>query len=382
MLAVVLPLAAVVVPMSVIQTAAAAETIHVINTSDASPADCAPGHINPCTLRAAVMRANGLTGAVIQLDANTYHLTKSRNGVDSTGLNGDLEVNARMTIQGAGAGLTTIKADNDPGIGAVPLPTNHDRVLEVQSTGTLTITDLTVRGGRAPAVIDGENDGGGILNDGGTLSVSRVIFTDNRTTRDLEVQAFGNGGGLASVGLGHVTVTSSSFLMNYAEGDGGGIFNETDTRTGADTFSNLFFDGNQSNGFSLQVTDNGGGAIYNSICTGNTARFSDITATSNKALRMSGGAIYENSCQDAQTRVSYDNLTLSKNMAFAQGGGFYLFKGTTTVTNSTITDNTIPLVQQDGIGIPEDGGGVAVGGPVATLTLNNDTISFNKSVSG
>lgn len=382
MLAVVLPLAGALVPMSAVRDVAAAETIHVVDPSDASPADCAPGHTDPCTLRAAVMRANGLTGTIIQLDALTYHLTIPRNGTDTTGFSGDLEVNAPMTIVGAGAGLTTIKADNDPGTGAAPLPTNNDRVLEVQDTGNLAISDLTIRGGRPPAVGEGESDGGGILNDSGTLAVNRVIFTDNRTARDDNVGVAGGGGGLASVGIGHVTVTNSSFLSNYAEGDGGGIYNETNTRTGADTFSHLWLDHNQSNGFQNQNPDNGGGAIYNAICTGNTAHFSDIMATHNDALRMSGGGIYENSCQNAQTTVTYDRLTLSQNSAFAQGGGFYIFDGTTTVTNSTITDNTIPLVQQDGIGIPEDGGGVAVGGPLATLTLNNDTISFNTSISG
>ncbi|MEA2681858.1 MAG: hypothetical protein QOK05_186 [Chloroflexota bacterium] len=364
-----LPFAGVVLMMSMVQTAMGAETIHPTVFTDVTPADCAPAHTDPCTLRAAVLRANGQGDTTIQLDAGTYNLTIARNGSD-TGVSGDLEVSSTVTIQGAGAGLTTIHAG-----------TIDDRVLEVEPDGTLILSDLKVSGGRPPAVGEGESDGGGVLNDGATLVVSRVIFDDNRTARDDNVSAVGNGGGLATVGSGHTSVRSSTFTNNYAEGDGGGIYHETSANSGTDTFSGLLLDNNRANGFTQQ-RDTGGGAIYNSICTGNTIRFTDITATNNNALRMSGGAIYEDSCQNDQTTVSYDRLTLSHNSAFAQGGGFYLFDGATTVTNSTITDNSIPTPAQDGIGIPEDGGGVAVGGPLAHLTLNNDTISFNTSPGG
>ena len=69
---------------------------------------------------------------------------------------------------------------------------------------TDTISGLTITGGDA-------TDGGGIDNLG-TLTVSKVTFTDNHTT-DV---AGGVGGGIDN--LGTLTVTNSAFTGNSASG--------------------------------------------------------------------------------------------------------------------------------------------------------------------
>src|SRR6185295_4298925 len=70
-----------------------------------------PGGTN-CTLRAAIQELNALGGGphTITLPARTYTLTQT--GDDNTAVNGDLDISANITINGAGAATTIIQACN------------------------------------------------------------------------------------------------------------------------------------------------------------------------------------------------------------------------------------------------------------------------------
>ncbi|MCS6909344.1 MAG: hypothetical protein NZM11_02065, partial [Anaerolineales bacterium] len=69
-----------------------------------------------------------------------------------------------------------------------------DRVFHVTSNSTVAFQNLTIANGKA----DNDN-GGGILNDGGTLTVTNSTFSGNRAT--------GAGGGIHNADNGALTVT-------------------------------------------------------------------------------------------------------------------------------------------------------------------------------
>jgi hypothetical protein len=370
---VLLPIVAAAAPLAVLHSASAFAPFNITPQLFTDPASNTCATDATCSLRGAILKANGIAGSTVHLLAGTYHLAinQSPNNADD-GSSGDLEILADMTVQGAGAGLTTVQVDAD----VTGAPAN-DRAFEAdnsRSAVTATISDLKVTGGHPLNPVDGEGDGGGILNDGGAMTLHNVIATGNSTRSGVN-DGGGSGGGLAS-NNGVITVSNSTFSSNVAFGSGGGISN-SHFASGADSFTNLFVSGNTSNGIS-NAFDAGGGGIYNEVGPTASATFMDVMITGNHATNMNGGGIYENSAPTATLR--YDNITLSGNDALFLGGGFYDGQAAPAITNSTITGNRITGGAND-TGV-KDGGGVAVGITPGSVTLNNDTISANQAALG
>ena len=97
------------------------------------------------TLRSAIMEANALAGDdVITLGAGTFTLSINGTGEDAAAM-GDLDITENVTIMGAGAGMTTIDANN------------IDRVFHVLNNANVMLIGVTVTGGQ----IAGDNGGGG-----------------------------------------------------------------------------------------------------------------------------------------------------------------------------------------------------------------------------
>ncbi|MDQ3936942.1 MAG: CSLREA domain-containing protein, partial [Actinomycetota bacterium] len=158
--------------------------------------------------------AGNPTGAdSIVLGAATYRLTRSGAGDD----NGDLDANGGgpLNIAGAGADQTAIAVE---GAG--------DRVLEIGPGATVTVGNVTIRGGRppdappapphspaVPSVPLQGSDGGGVLNLG-TLSMSDSVVTDN-------VAGDGALGGAADTTPGQAAHGGEG----GSGGNGGGIYN-------------------------------------------------------------------------------------------------------------------------------------------------------------
>ncbi|HLP62702.1 MAG TPA: hypothetical protein VK186_27940, partial [Candidatus Deferrimicrobium sp.] len=142
-----------VLSLVVIQISPAAD-IYVTTTQDNVPG----------SLRAAITTANtNGEDNTINLPAGTYMLSGAAS--EDANVGGDLDIKTRykLTIKGAGAPQTVIDGN---GI---------DRVLHIL-TGTIAITDLTIRMGKAPNGLRPEwhivNDGGGIYNVG-NLTLTR-----------------------------------------------------------------------------------------------------------------------------------------------------------------------------------------------------------------
>src|SRR5207253_1466956 len=84
--------------------------------ADQSPGNgsCDVGIDNLCTLRAAIQENNATNGGgpnLIVLQANTTYTLLLHTATDSTGANGDLDINYPVTITGAGPDSTIINAN-------------------------------------------------------------------------------------------------------------------------------------------------------------------------------------------------------------------------------------------------------------------------------
>ena len=178
-----------------------------------------------CTLRAAIQEANVTSGE------NTIDFELG-NSPTTIALASQLpSITSTVTVDG-GSPNPTISGNRQV------------RVFQVTSGGNLTLNNLTVSRGHADG--DGENPfdefGGGVFNDGGTLTISNSTFSGNSAVF---------GGGIKNSNGSTLAVSNSTFSGNNADLSGGGIDN-----AGTATVSNSTFSGNS--------TDFEGGSIYNS----------------------------------------------------------------------------------------------------------------------
>ena len=209
--------------------AASATTITVDSTAD----DYDQGPNGNCTLREAVIAANtdtavdacpaGSGADTIVVPAGTYQLSILGPNEDAAAT-GDLDILAPVTIQGAGQDVSVIDG------------LQSDHVFHVLATGgPVTFTDLTITNGLTAAIwnVGGDltllrsrvsssrasapfPDGGGILNQNGTLTLVDCLVDGNGSEEG------GRGGGIASEN-GALSVTSSRFSGNFGSHAGGGV---------------------------------------------------------------------------------------------------------------------------------------------------------------
>jgi len=206
------------------------------------------------------------------------------------------------------------------------------QVLSVNSGVTFTLNALTIANGRNTVT-----SGGGLANNGGTVTITNSTFTNNI--------ANGIGGGLANNG-GTVTITNSTFTNNFATGSGGGLLNSG----GTVTITNSTFAKNGSAGSS--------GGLLNS---GGTVTITNSTFANNSSNGTGGGL------SNGGT-VTITNSTFANNSSSAAGGGLSN-GGTVTITNSTFANNHAS----------NTGGGLLNSG---TVTITNSTFANNSAVEG
>jgi hypothetical protein len=240
-------------------------------TFDGSDGECA----TDCTLREAV----GLIpeSETIHLGDDEYLLTL-----------GQLELDGSFTIDGEGARDTTIRGDGS------------DRVGYVGNFSTITLTDLTVRGGFAgPSASPNPSAGGAfaVSVTGGNLRLFGVTVIDNAATS--------RGGAIAS--FGNLSFVESTATENSA-GTSPGI-----------------------TGF--------GGAIY--LAPGGDALLINSTLSNNQAVvgegLSAGGAIF------AEDDFTLEHVTIADNTAL-DGAGLYQDDdaGSPNVFDTLIAENTGP----------------------------------------
>ncbi|MGH9144763.1 MAG: CSLREA domain-containing protein, partial [Vicinamibacterales bacterium] len=211
-----------------------------LDAVDATPGDgiCATAGA-VCTLRAAIQEANALAGAdTIVVPAGTYTLTIAGASEDAAAT-GDLDITTTVTVEGAGANLTTV---NGGGL---------DRVFDVLTGANVTLRGLRIAGGNTA------NNGGGVQVVAATLVVERCAVAGNVATF---------GGGIVSSGANTVTITDTEVSGNTATSQGGGINFQSG---GTQLLTNVTISGNGAAGVGGIVSFNAG-TIVNSTIASNT----------------------------------------------------------------------------------------------------------------
>jgi hypothetical protein len=273
------------------------------------PAGGGPAPQVPCTTAAlisAINSANSAGGGALSLTPGCrYTLTAAQPGTED----GLPAIRSVITINGNGATVTRSSAASAP----------QFRILEVVSSGALTVRSLTVSNGRAPGP---EPDGGGGIEvrEGGQLSATGATVTGNAGTLGAGINNFGT-----------ADLTSSAITGN--EGlHGGGLGNST--RSGKLTLTSSRVSGNRA------ASDAGvGGGIEN--LSGASATLVDTAVTANHGDNSAGG-LYN----DHDSLMSLTNTQVSQNVAgplfdaptVVLGGGIRN-EGTMTLKTTTVDHN-------------------------------------------
>jgi hypothetical protein len=320
-------------------------------------------------------------GSEIQFDPTVFNSAAPKTITLANALVLD-ETAGREVIDGPGASVVTISGNN-----AV-------QVFSVSSDTQAALTGLTVSQGNT-------NQGGGGINNQGTLTVTSCTFSNNSTTA--------TGGGIENDGT--LTITNSTFETNSAE-FGGGIENEgTLSVTGSTIESNAAAFGggidNDENGaltltsttVSSNTATSRGGGIFNSgvsplTVTGGTfsnnsaqlgggiflegdgadppilTKVTDSTFTSNRATGATGSSGSGGGFYNEGGTVSMSGCTLSGNRATAAGGGIFANAGALTIIDSTLSGNSVTSSAGQGGGLCENGG---------TLNITNSTVAGNSA---
>jgi hypothetical protein len=309
-------------------------------------------------LRGAIIASNADGGAnpvVINLQpGTTYNLTLANAAQENAAATGDLDITTTahtVTIQGGGSSGPNATIIDAAGLN---VGSSHDRAFQITGSGVIvTFQDLVIRNGEAaddgtsgastnPANQNTHGIGGGILNDGGSVTLTNVLVEsckaqgrgDSAGNPTFEAR----GGGLASLGAtGNVVITNTTFSGNVAQGGDGPNVNQG-LASGAEGGS-VYFEGG-----TLGID---GSRIENSTASGGTGGSDPPPSQGNGG---SGG--------------------------IAQGGGVWVGSGTTTINNTTF-ENTVANGGNSGVGDnSSDPGGEADGGGLYSLgsvTVSNST---------
>ena len=189
------------------------------------------------------------------------------------GDSGQIEIDKNLTIKKA-----------DDATSAVLNAKKMSRIFKVASGKTLTLKNLTLKGGKAGGEEDADKCGGAIYaKDASTVKIENCIITGN--------EAKTNGGGIY-VESTYTKITNCTFTKNTAR-DGGGIYI---TKTGGHIYVVEIIDGTiGGTGQANEATRNGGGIYVGQSCILNLKDSTDsgtqgVRITGNQAPK--GGGVY------------------------------------------------------------------------------------------
>jgi hypothetical protein len=224
---------------------------------------------------------------------------------------------------------------------------NANRPITMDPNSDLTLSKITVQNGFVAA-----GSGGGILNEGGALTISDCLITNNQAGGAFPQ---GRGAGIFSRGTGgtaSVLIQSSTISLNSASSDGGGILSTVNSPV---TISSSFILDNTSG--------NRGGAILNQTDSPLTITNSTISGNTSSDQ---GGGIWN----QVNSPIIISSSTISGNIATGGNGGgvFNRTDSPLTISNSTISGNETGVV----------GGGV-FNQLTSPLIISSSSISGNRS---
>ncbi|MFF5444059.1 hypothetical protein [Streptomyces sp. NPDC012888] len=241
----------------------------------AAPARSVPLNVTvPCGTTGTTELIQAINDANANPDGGTIRLAERCTYAFSTniGQNALPVIDRPITIKGEDS--TLIRSDTSPDF----------RLLEVSSTGQLTLKNLTVANGHA------NGDGGAVLNRG-ILRVEKSTLAGNRANDD--------GGAVYNDG-GNVKLSDSYVQTNYASDDGGGLAN---SENGSLTLLKTVVAGNQAD-------DDGGGIHNEGRLVVNSSHIEN-----NSAREGNGGGLYT----EGQSTIKETKFV--ENWAGESGGG-------------------------------------------------------------
>ncbi len=260
--------------------------------------------VGACSLRAAISEANAFAGPdVITLPAGIYTNTLVAANEDNN-LGGDLDINSDITINGANSATTIVQAATTAGVAS-------ERVFHMRYSGPKVLNDLTVRHGRLTVSVFGA----GLLVEAGTVVVTlnRVVIANN--------EGGANGGGLA-ISSGNASITTLNLCRVENNTTGSMV-------SGPSNGAGVLFLGATA---TLNIND--------SIITGN--------AISNMGIASAAGIYSDGILNITNSVVSNNTATSSGSSTFA--GGISIIGGTTTILGSTISGNVSTVTGGGGSG--------------------------------
>ena len=309
-----------------------AAAVFIVGDDSSSPTDIQ-------SLPFAIPQANLVTGSggsLIEFSPTYFNVPRTITLARTLVLS---ETGGPEVISGPGAGLLTVSGGGTR------------QVFVVDSGVAAAISDLTISDGEVASSLFGAAMGAGLLNEGGTVTLSGAAVTNNRAAGATAVASFfggaGRGGGLAQLS-GKLTLSADTVSDNTAAGGGGGA------------------------GYS--GGPGSGGGLY---VAGGTVNVVNSTFSRNAANGGSGGA----------GQVFAGEGLGGGNGSAGAGGGLLVAGGTVTLVNSTLVDNIVQggaggaggngsrIHGRDGNAGAATGGGLAVTG--GALTLDNTIVALN-----
>ncbi|MCC9643188.1 DUF4347 domain-containing protein [Rhodopirellula sp. JC740] len=273
------------------------------------------------SLREAIAIVNaGSGGDTIVFDAaldtpTVFQLTR-HGSEDDANLYGDLDILKDVTIVGHGIDVTILDGGE------------MSRLFDLRG-GNLTLTDVTLRDGRA----EGEM-GGAIRVDSSssTLVLERAYLTNNSATEGGAIGSFG------TIELTDVSIIDNGGVNGQSTNTGGGITNRGTARLNRVTLS-----GNVATV---------GGAIFAEADASQTT-LKNVTLSGNTGTNV-GGGFYNK----ANARIVHSTITANDSNI---GGGVYVESGNTIIANSIVSGNTATSSGPDVQGAFSSSGGNLIG---------------------
>jgi len=357
---------------------------------------------NACGLQTAL--TTSISGDEIWVAAGTYKPTTTAADYTAT-----FQLKENVAVYGGFTGTEATISERNPVTNTTVLSgdvngddmgftNNSENVYHVVTNANNTTMDgFIIIGGNANGGTASSQNGGGIFNNTGNITLANITFQNNR--------AYNNGGGMYNASGSNTILSNVTFNENKAQSkDGGGMYNDWSSNS---TLSNVTFNNNSaywrgggmSNGpYNSLITDSNV-VLNNVIFNGNSAYFgggfsssrgsltlTNVTFSNNLAYYMCGGL------EDGSIFSTLTNVNFNDNIANnTDGGGMCKMGGSSTLTNVTFTrnhgdigggilnSNSSPVFSNvtfnDNTG--QIGGGM--GNWNASPTLNNVTFSNNYS---
>lgn len=387
------------------------------DTPDAVPGDgvCADAG-GQCTLRAAIQETNT---NVSDTDTINFSVTGTIN------LTGSLPSLTNVIINGPGASDLTVRRDtggdyriffiNNAIVSISGLTVSNGRTPDgapgaifgggggdgggIFATGSITLTDVVVTGNRTGnggpggTATGGFGGFGGGIFTSGTVTMTRVTVTNNITGNGA-TGAFGGsggrGGGIAFSGssltmidcvvsgntTGNGAVGTNTGASGGAGGDGGALY----VASGTLNLTNIVMTGNNAGDGNVGGTGGRGAGLF--TLPGVNTTLTNVTISNNNAGDGGGGSgaqggfgggIENNGTMLLKSSTISGNTTGASGSGGSGGsiGGGILNNSVLTLINSTVSGNSTG-------GIGGDGGGIHHNG--SSLTLTNSTITNNTAL--